>query len=312
MNILINSTCNANCKFCFEPKSFKQMPEMTLETFKDIIDWLCYSYQCSHAVPISILGGEPTLHSRFSDILEYLASYMGNPNIKLLLITNGIKVLDYIDQLSKIDCEILLNYSATSMQHLINVLDAACKHNIKLVPSMTIDNDSVAGKVHELGSLGVRQVRLAAASNKLATFEHFYKQKDLVLEAYAVANSYGMVINMDCCKIPKCIFTEDDKAIIRGYKIDEPWDGIFNAACCSNADILPNGKLVHCMPLYEDSPKFSYFDFSNSSEAYRHTAKLAAKQLINKIPIDSTCGACDEFQKGLCSAGCLGMSAIKY
>lgn len=311
MNILINSACNSNCKFCFEPSSFKNLPEMTVEMFKDIVDWLCYSYRCDSLIPISMLGGEPTLHSRFGDMLNYLASYQGSPGIKLLLITNGAQLLEHTEQLRKINSEVLLNCNAVGKAALPNILSVLVTSGIPVVPSLTIGTTSVIDEVHRLGGLGVDRVRMAAASGCGASFEDFYKQKDTVLDAYAVAASYGMQINMDCCKIPTCIFSDYEKKLLRTYNIDCPIGDVFNASCSSNADILPNGKLIHCMPLYTDSPRFSYYDFNNALEVYRYTNNVATARLHSKIAADSKCYSCDEFQKGLCSAGCLGMSVIK-
>jgi len=54
---------------------------------------------------IRILGGEPSLHSRFFDIIELLLNYRKNfnPDVRLVLCTNlfGNKVRDIVGRLPK-------------------------------------------------------------------------------------------------------------------------------------------------------------------------------------------------------------------
>ena len=65
MNFIITKRCNKGCPYCFAHQSRVEDPkgEMTLDQFNKLID----DYQCEH---IKLLGGEPTCHPQFKDILE--------------------------------------------------------------------------------------------------------------------------------------------------------------------------------------------------------------------------------------------------
>lgn len=89
IEIEITSKCNLKCYQC--DRSSAQAPsneEMSVEQIKYFVDESienkCLWYE------IEILGGEPTLHTHFLEILAEIERYTSfNPNCKILLITNG-------------------------------------------------------------------------------------------------------------------------------------------------------------------------------------------------------------------------------
>ena len=102
VEIDITYQCNLKCincnRSCTQAPSDTEMPVSTIETFiresvEKNLKWK----------RIRILGGEPTLHSRFFDIIDRLREYRSvhNPAVRLVLGTNyfGEKVLDVLDKL---------------------------------------------------------------------------------------------------------------------------------------------------------------------------------------------------------------------
>ncbi|MFO8241273.1 MAG: radical SAM protein [Dissulfuribacterales bacterium] len=98
----ITYKCNLKCANC--NRSCAQLPsriEMSVEQVENFIQ-----ESIEHRVywkRIRILGGEPTLHSRFFDIIELLLNYRKNfnPDVRLVLCTNlfGNKIKDIIGRL---------------------------------------------------------------------------------------------------------------------------------------------------------------------------------------------------------------------
>jgi len=86
----LTTRCNSLCSYCPRPTLVKDgklmVQDMDSQTFKDLI--LMFSSRCPQLEYIVFSGlGEPTLHPRFSELLEFAKSHF--PEAKLWLITNG-------------------------------------------------------------------------------------------------------------------------------------------------------------------------------------------------------------------------------
>jgi len=97
MNIIITEKCNKFCDFCFTPKEEKiQGKEMSLEVIQNILT----NYTTLNHY--KILGGEPTLHSEFSKVLELFKGKQASLMTNLLfdekifnMIENNIQIFWY-------------------------------------------------------------------------------------------------------------------------------------------------------------------------------------------------------------------------
>ncbi len=120
MNIILNSYCNLKCNYCFAD-------EYMDETVKTPGKSMDYDYFMKEMLPrirtagvINFMGGEPTLHPRFSEIFSSALDAM-SPYSNLGLFTNGLmpdKVLDVLEHTvsaggsiqRQITCAVLLNW----------------------------------------------------------------------------------------------------------------------------------------------------------------------------------------------------------
>lgn len=98
----ITSACNLNCTHCYEGSEKKHI-HWGLNEFKDAIEslWSCFR-KWGVKGEISLIGGEPTLHPQFEDMVRYLYSRGDVEHISVL--TNGTIVNTKFIQLIK-DCE---------------------------------------------------------------------------------------------------------------------------------------------------------------------------------------------------------------
>lgn len=82
-NILLTEICNLSCPFCFARKivSKTQKREMDVRDFQRLLDFLEKNGQTE----VRLLGGEPTLHSQFKEIVAYAILR----KFKIRLFTNG-------------------------------------------------------------------------------------------------------------------------------------------------------------------------------------------------------------------------------
>ncbi len=82
--LTINRNCNLLCKWCYAQDYIMSKNEMSLELAKKLID---ISKEVG-SKSIFLIGGEPTIHPNFFEILEYVLKI----NLKAIVVTNGIKI----------------------------------------------------------------------------------------------------------------------------------------------------------------------------------------------------------------------------
>src|SRR6056300_1489131 len=95
MNLAINGTCAKGCSFCFTKEDARlkhTLGEMTIKKVGELLDHFDVE---GAGEEVTILGGEPTQHSNFTGIVDYIIS-RGH---KINLVSNllfGKRTLDYI------------------------------------------------------------------------------------------------------------------------------------------------------------------------------------------------------------------------
>lgn len=83
-NILLTERCNQSCDYCFAKKKMEmaEKKEMNFDNLKRIVRFLKDNKQSE----IRLMGGEPTLHRQFKEIVDHILSQ----KLKILLFTNGL------------------------------------------------------------------------------------------------------------------------------------------------------------------------------------------------------------------------------
>ena len=82
-NILLTEVCNMNCAYCFAKETMMAPPkkEMSLADFERLLVFLKNNRQNE----VRLMGGEPTLHSQFKEIVDLALSH----SLKVKIFTNG-------------------------------------------------------------------------------------------------------------------------------------------------------------------------------------------------------------------------------
>ena len=99
----ITSKCNLNCKHCYEGNVCDHT-EWSFDEFVLAIEklWNCFE-KWGVKGEISLIGGEPTVHPRFYDMVEYLSQRGDVHGISIL--TNGVNIDErFIEQIKKNKC----------------------------------------------------------------------------------------------------------------------------------------------------------------------------------------------------------------
>ena len=100
MNIILNSYCNLKCNYCFADEYMEE----TVNTPGKSMDFDYFEKEMlpriQKAGVINFMGGEPTLHPRFNELLSMTLDAM-SPYSNLGLFTNGLMkdhVLDLLER----------------------------------------------------------------------------------------------------------------------------------------------------------------------------------------------------------------------
>ena len=114
----ITDQCNLNCSYCYyKPSHSKDFTkELKLQNF--ILKKIS---TIPNEINISILGGEPTLHPNFYEIIETL--YNMKNITKILIITNFTKPLEFWEKYKKFNDKIEINISIHFEYFSLSFLD---------------------------------------------------------------------------------------------------------------------------------------------------------------------------------------------
>lgn len=81
MRIYVTEKCNAHCENCFNAAS-RTNTEMTLDDFESLCKWL----RENKIESLKLMGGEPTLHTNFKELVEISQKYFD----RIGIFTNGL------------------------------------------------------------------------------------------------------------------------------------------------------------------------------------------------------------------------------
>lgn len=94
--LTLNRVCNLRCEWCYAKESkFKSCDDMPFNMARNLID-MCVANGIKHFV---LIGGEPTIHPSFFEIIDYIVKI----GYKSTIVTNGIQLAedDFCRRLSK-------------------------------------------------------------------------------------------------------------------------------------------------------------------------------------------------------------------
>ena len=304
-NISIINKCNLKCKYCFAENMIQEpLDYMTLETYQNILDILSKEENRENR-KVGIIGGEPTLHPQFLEILKLTKIYSQQTDANVTLFTNGIELNNFIGEIKKNKkLSILLNCNKlTGDQYnkmLLNIDSLiANKCNFTLSCNIYLDCDDYSYLWNIISTRNLKKIRCSVAApggiytNQYEKFDYYKKLKPIFIKFIQDAKKYNCQIIYDCNQIPDCIFTKNELDLIEGYK-----QGI----CFPVFDITSDLKIHPCFGQYDDS-KYKLTDFKNINEA-KHYLLLTyniPKVFENQI----TCGQCEKYDKKICQGGCL-------
>lgn len=259
VNILLTNFCNQNCSFCFAAQEMANKRidrEMKLADFKKAV----LKIKKQQNLSVKLLGGEPTLHSQFKQIITYAHRHLDH----IQIFTNGIIGQGLIDFLLTKTPKVAFTFNVMTPGFLLkpnlrqlitrNIHQLAQKTQITL--SFTFDmNTNMQQVMQTIGPETLAVIhgfRLGFANptkgeTNYYQFSHFPKmgsQLEKIILAIRKHNQ-NSEISLNC-GFTRCMFTNQQYALFKKEVVSRGF-GCFGKE--SAFDLQTDMTAFHCFPL---------------------------------------------------------------
>jgi radical SAM protein with 4Fe4S-binding SPASM domain len=308
-NLIVSRRCNQSCSYCFagDPPArdgLQAQDYLSVEEFEQRLDYL----DRSGIQQARFLGGEPTLHPRFAELVQR-ARARGKT---IVVFSNGWMpemALAALEALSPEECGVILNLTTTGVD---GQSPAGLKRRKAVMrrlgqraqPGCNIyrtdqDLDFISELINECGLK--RAVRVGLAQPVLAGSNEFLPTKDyatagdrLARYAYRAAGE-GIRVELDCGFV-RCMFSEEALSDLLELGADLDW------RCNPIIDIDVDGRAFHCFPLSS-----RYWTDLEPGQTAADLRDAFAEQVepYRQAGIYKECSSCAYKINQTCSGGCL-------
>ena len=310
-NIAVINYCNLSCPYCFADEFLTEDKKqiMTMEQLEKILEFI--GRTTVHRV--GLIGGEPTIHPQFSQILERVREFCKMHHSNCTIFSNGIRLSEYVRLFDdNVGCLINLNHpdivGETNWKSIIKSLDrlklcsALDRVNlgINLYRTM-IDYDYIfdLALLYHKEQVRASYVAPTCQCSTVDKDDYYISAKDIFIPFVEKARSRGVHIHLDCNHIPRCYFTDSELSMI-----DSVVDGFHNY-CEPVIDITPDYKCTACFGAYQ---LLEMDRFENIQEVERY---LRYKRLYPLAEANNKgkCQDCSRHDNLACQGGCLAFAS---
>ena len=226
-NISLSSRCNLHCPYCFAHETMGAgSGDITLENFDAALEFLTRT----GPVNIGLIGGEPTLHPHFDEIVRRAVAC---ENVAMLTVyTNGLLIEKHADVLSLPKVTLLVNWNAPS-----ELREGAFERIMCGVDELVFNRGmgrrinlglNLHGETMEYGYMldllkryGFDKVRISLTVLEFPegcgqnAIERFRACKPFLLKMFADMDAIGVLPYYDCNRPPWCIWSDEEKRWLR-------------------------------------------------------------------------------------------------
>lgn len=310
-NILLTNRCIRKCPYCFASNEMTHSPSNNCLSWENAIylaDFLCASAVRS----VSLLGGEPTLHPGFLDLLLYFIER----GFDVTVFTSGIMSKTELDEVKRCVAEI----SVDRVNFVCNLNNPKQTKTLKsewerqnvflselaqwTMPGFTIyrldfDLQFLFDLIDRYGLK--KRLRLGIAHPIPGSINQFIRIDDI---AKVIEKIYSYRSLFDAlrikptfdCGFPMCRITDEQLGWLTRLT------GHLDFKCGPAIDITPDMTVYFCFPLSSLTRK-SIFDFDSFKEIVDYYNKMQ-EQIRSKRPgIYSECESCIYRTERMCAGG---------
>ncbi|MDR1996972.1 MAG: radical SAM protein [Candidatus Margulisbacteria bacterium] len=326
MNIALTTRCNKNCSFCFARAHRQESSpqDMALADFQRLVE---LALQDSPPQPLKLLGGEPTIHPQFVEMLDFLT----RKNVRATLISNllytdaRVRARLYQAALEGVIDGGLANAAELEIDNHLEIFkanftalqEACAKHGRGyLTAGITLSRRKSAAEEtayveYLAGNLEIACLRLSldfqAENKKDEFFINNKEQGEKILAIVHKCLDLRIPPSWDCklfpCMFEPKTFQKDIIGFINSLRTGCPVDG-------APFDVFPDMSYIHCYPARILCGK-NILKFSRISEAQGEIAFLKkALRGLSQHSLPDACRDCGYYQTGQCDSLCPGCQEI--
>lgn len=318
-NIAICNYCSLKCPYCFADEMIhEESSSISLENFRLILSWLARTPK-NH---VGIIGGEPTLHPYFSEILKEVNKYCIDVNTDATLFTNGINLDKFLPEIGdRIGILINVNDPKIMRPEQRKKLEATLDHlymlswfdrraNIGCNVYRECNDYSFIWDIIDKYHITHLRTSVTAPNPKLkmGKEEYYISMKEKFLKHCQDAIDHNCMLSMDCNHIPECYYTDEELDLYR--RATTPPVGPRkkdNSFCEPVVDITGDFRATACFGSYDP---VDMRDFEDLIELERY---LLFKKSYPRYCNNGTgkCSTCKRYELMQCQGGCLGFGGDK-
>lgn len=314
-NLLFTQRCNRKCPYCFAGRHMAESPEDDSISWESLI-YVADLFRAEGHNRISILGGEPTLHPHFNDMVIYLLER----GFELTVFTNGAwaedKLREAVSLFSRVPKErlsFLCNLNDPEKTPARSGERKRVEHFLaafgeRVAPGFNIYSsdfrlDFILQDINRFGLN--RTIRLGLAHPILAyDNEHIKigeidKVIDRLFEHTDLFEQFRVVPGLDC-GFPLCRFSDEQMS----WLPRNTGDGQHNFSCGPVVDIGPDLSVWPCFPL-SGFKRRSLYEFDNLRQVHDYYGMIHEKVRVEAGGIFPECDTCRFRETGRCSGGCI-------
>ena len=301
-NLLVTTTCNASCRFCFAGSLMggTSTTTMSLERFESILRMI----RDGGGDEVRLVGGEPTLHPDLSTLLTKAT----NHGLRVIVLSNGLMppaAVECIAQRTPEQCSVLVNCNAALQgfrpDRLSQVLTRLGSRAVLgcTVDQIPFDIEPVVALLEAHPGLG-RFLRVGMAHPVLGTRNRHLHPKQypavgaLLARIAGRASAIGVRLVLDCGFV-RCQLNDEAVEALDANRAETRFE------CRPIVDVAPDGRTaVHCLAT---ASRFT-MELDESLHTLRHQM-AAQRRAYDAIGVYRECEACSWHTSGTCDGGCL-------
>ena len=304
-NIVLTTKCNQRCAYCFASAyTCSTSREMSDAVFDDVLHFL----RINRETTVRLVGGEPTLHPRFSKFVDRSI----RKGFRVSILSNGLwprKVHTHLRQIDPTQISYLINvnhptsYSKGTWKSICDTLSFLSTYTDTAL-SINLDktNSDFEYIIETAKRFDIRSIRFSIVRPSLDAPQIYDPPSDfieIIASLQKQCADAGILCGSDCTFITPCRIENapGGKRIANALLFDATFDPI--GSCSPSMDIFPDFHAIYCFgigkALSVDLNTHKYLSEIESIFFY-------AKNMMLKE--DPTCSACSYYRIRRCLGGC--------
>ncbi|MFN2226515.1 MAG: radical SAM protein [Anaerolineae bacterium] len=318
-NLVISAVCNQSCPYCFTVDHLGLRGAehtgggehfLPLEALAPRLDFLARSGM----EQVRLMGGEPTLHPRFPELVRQIRS----TGRAVTVFSNGLMpagALDCLEALEPENCVVMVNVNEPEPDQdgrtYARQRDTLWRLGRRAILGFNIYRtdfrpEFLLDLVAETGCsprirLSMAQPTLSGANRHVHPTQ--YRAVARAISRFArLAGAAGVILEFDCGFV-RCMFSAGDLEVLRAAGANFGWH------CNPILDIDLDGSVLHCYPL----ARLASLPLAAGTDAASMRGEFERRLApYRQAGVYAECSSCAFKTRGECTGGCLAATIRRF